>query len=799
MAERQGGIVVMRPQRHQRGQIIFLMMFLLIPIVLLVGYILNGGAITASRAKLQNAVDSSVMTEAAWVARSLNIMSQNNTAITQSVVIGTAAFALEGPVHFAGQQAGEVAGHYIGRASRLIQEALKLPPPVGPALSVVTAGYYFLMYEELNRKVLVPLTELHDRLKKAVFDGYCLFGCPEEHAGLARAAYAFGKMNTLITQEGVKVIEQSAKAQAVHNGATGTFKRYSGWGWDADSHRDLRIPVVKQSLTEAAGQIRQQVMSGSFTLGNLMSSSEHVRNLLNIRSTGEKGTHESIANIEFDYFSNFDNHGYDKGSGPYVDPTGGENKVVNNFDEIHGDLKTLSEGVLNEDPIAKAFQLIGIPVPNCSGLALLYSFPYCIMKEVFNLALNTLVKPFTNTETDIPAHDVAERIENVWKWASLWRDIPYSAEFDDSGSFDIPLIGYKVAAPPRFFWTFAMGISRGRQMPGGNFAESLSDFESKGEEKVSEGLSDVYDEVKASCEARETAKLESITYPAIEAQGDLPEDDPDYLTDGQIDDRKDAEEAAMKRRCRAEAQQAKDQAGQAASSTQPIDDQKVSDLESAVGNPQQAEKKAGQTTSGNKAKAANKPGWLNYALWRPEWFYQAIVKNSIPFSVGGYIEGFGAAGPAVLAFSMFEIDLYAVRQPRLLPELSDSLRSLGGGIIPTSVANSIPSIGPTREDWSVVHLATRKSGAPIFTEGFPGVNEHTGVLSQAEVYNAQWFDLYTQHWRAKHSPVSLISCDDCPEDRERMRDILSGEQSAEVLRKFLKVEGGDKYQNLATH
>jgi len=32
-----------------------------------------------------------------------------------------------------------------------------------------------------------------------------------------------------------------------------------------------------------------------------------------------------------------------------------------------------------------------------------------------------------------------------------------------------------------------------------------------------------------------------------------------------------------------------------------------------------------------------------------------------------------------------------------------------------------------------------------------------------------------------------------------MRDILSGEQSAEVLRKFLKVEGGDKYQNLATH
>ena len=96
-------------------------------------------------------------------------------------------------------------------------------------------------------------------------------------------------------------------------------------------------------------------------------------------------------------------------------------------------------------------------------------------------------------------------------------------------------------------------------------------------------------------------------------------------------------------------------------------------------------------------------------------------------------------------------------------------------------------------------MATGSSGAPIFSGGFPGVNEHTSAVSQAEVYNAQWFDLYTQHWRAKHSPASLIACGDCESDREKMREILDGEQGAGVLQNFLQVEGGGNYENLATH
>lgn len=787
-----------RPSK-QRGQIIFLMMFLFIPLVLFVGYILNAGAVSASRAKLQNAVDSSVMTEAAWVARSLNVMTQNNTAITQSVVVGTAAFALEGPIHFSSAQAGEVAGHYMGRAAWLIEKAIAAGGPVGAAFSIITAAYYALLYLELNDLVLRPLKDLHDQLQKAVFDGYCLLGSCEHDAGLARAAYAFGQMNTLIFEKGAKVIEQATAAQAQYNGVDGAFRRYSGWGWDTDpaSYRELKIPVVKQSLTDA---MERGLGGGGFNLGNIMASTESVRNILNIRSTGEKGTHENIANIEFDYFSNFDNHGYEKGSGPYIDPNGGENALVKEFKEIRDNLEKLSHGTLNVDPITKAFEMMDMSPPSCGFPEILVTAPYCVMKELFDLALNTLVRPFTDTETPIPEPDLAERIENVWKWASLWRDIPYSAEFDDSMEYTVPAIDFRIAGPPRFFWKFPKGIGRGYSAPsGGGMDSALGDLQSAADNAVNDVAGDVYDAAKEDCETRGMQELRSDIYPPIEARGALPEDDPQYLTGDQVDNRKESALNAMKARCQREAEAKRDSAASQVQSTQGVNSGEAEELKDAFGRAPSGNKNPAQLSNENKAQAAKGNDYWDYILWRPEWFYQAIVKNSIPFSIGDTIEGFGSVADKVLGFSMFEIDLYAVRQPRLMPELGDSMRALGGGVIPTSVANSVPTVGPTREKWSIAHLATGESGAPIFSSGFPGAMPNTSVISQAEIFNAQWYDLYTQHWRAKHTPVSLISCSDCGPDRDRMRGLFDGEQSAAVLQNFLKGSSGGQYDNLATH
>ena len=38
---------------------------------------------------------------------------------------------------------------------------------------------------------------------------------------------------------------------------------------------------------------------------------------------------------------------------------------------------------------------------------------------------------------------------------------------------------------------------------------------------------------------------------------------------------------------------------------------------------------------------------------------------------------------------------------------------------------------------------------------FGQIPERITVFAQAEVYNAEWFDLFTQSWKAKLVPVSL--------------------------------------------
>ena len=118
MDERQGSTQLMgslsfresvttyKVKSRQRGQIMVLAMLSIVPLSMLIAYILNGGELVPSKTRIQNAVDTAVLTEASWVARSLNAMSMNNTAITQSMAISTAGYALEGPMINAGFDAG---------------------------------------------------------------------------------------------------------------------------------------------------------------------------------------------------------------------------------------------------------------------------------------------------------------------------------------------------------------------------------------------------------------------------------------------------------------------------------------------------------------------------------------------------------------------------------------------------------------------------------------------------------------------------------------------------------------------
>jgi len=57
-------------------------------------------------------------------------------------------------------------------------------------------------------------------------------------------------------------------------------------------------------------------------------------------------------------------------------------------------------------------------------------------------------------------------------------------------------------------------------------------------------------------------------------------------------------------------------------------------------------------------------------------------------------------------------------------------------------------------------MAASDIGVPILGGGFKKTEGSFATLAQAEVYNTQWFDLYTQNWRAKLTPVSLLSSGD---------------------------------------
>ncbi len=81
-------------RRRQSGQIVPLFLIGLTSFVLLVVLILNTGQEVVRRTEVQNAADAAAITQASWAARSLNLVSMNQVALTQSFTISVASAAL---------------------------------------------------------------------------------------------------------------------------------------------------------------------------------------------------------------------------------------------------------------------------------------------------------------------------------------------------------------------------------------------------------------------------------------------------------------------------------------------------------------------------------------------------------------------------------------------------------------------------------------------------------------------------------------------------------------------------------
>ena len=85
--------LLLRLHTDESGQIVPLFIFMALTLVFVVVLVLNTGRQAEQRIEVQNAADAAVMTHASWMARSLNIVSLNNTAITQAYATAVLATA----------------------------------------------------------------------------------------------------------------------------------------------------------------------------------------------------------------------------------------------------------------------------------------------------------------------------------------------------------------------------------------------------------------------------------------------------------------------------------------------------------------------------------------------------------------------------------------------------------------------------------------------------------------------------------------------------------------------------------
>ena len=439
--------------RKQAGQIIIMMMLAAIPLASLVAYVLNGAELTATKTRLQNAADSAAMSEAAWVARSLNVMSMNNTAMTQSMAVDTAGYALEGPIVRAGFNAGEVHGFYMGTAAysfkRMAENTGGFPfNPLfyyyaikGAVFTGMAIAFYF--------DVVKPLAELAAELPRGMhYD--------KESGAFARAAEMFGRMNEKVVTEAPSKIAAHVNGMTALNAVESAPDRYYAF---SETPAALKLPVVEQDFLSGL----QDMWENGGNFGEVWNAADGIKNVLNICSTGASGTYSTPANLELDFFANFARHGYKKGTGPKVDLFA---TSADEFTQVHDKLDSwargmfgldtggMTDGAVNQELAGMRQECeAGRPAPDeddyendpggfaaaqqefdqfnqgCEGVA---DFDINDVQDESGNQQDGPSNWFFTTQPPIPVweNDIVDRQAKIWRWACTYHKAPYSKHRD---------------------------------------------------------------------------------------------------------------------------------------------------------------------------------------------------------------------------------------------------------------------------------------------------------------------------------------------------------------------------------
>lgn len=141
--------------RRQSGQIIILFVVGLMSLILLLSLIFNTGQQIDARIKAQNAADAAALSQSTAVARSLNVMSMNNVAITQAFTLNVLMTALLPELVEASAKAGAKAVQYaINIASYC--SACAVPPFVSCIPCAANIG----LEVDLLLFVIIPLIDI---------------------------------------------------------------------------------------------------------------------------------------------------------------------------------------------------------------------------------------------------------------------------------------------------------------------------------------------------------------------------------------------------------------------------------------------------------------------------------------------------------------------------------------------------------------------------------------------------------------------------------------------------------------
>lgn len=317
-----------RLHRDDRGQVLPVLMVAMLALAVFVSLLFNTGQQTIARRQVQDAADAIALSEAAWVARSLNVMAMNQVALTQSFTINVVSSTMLPTLTEGLVKAGKKLEEYIACCETWVG-----------CLACGPAGI------DLIARTIIPLVQLYGDALPIVRDS----------ASLARA---LSDMNQDLVKQFPGFSRELARSLARDNGLGDEPPiLYAGHGSQAGAG-ELGLPVAAETLSD----------------------------LPTLYLAGTSGTPPSLG-----LFWNYQAHGYPRGTGPY--------------------------------PLARDSAKAALAPP----LDAMAGFPHFVDPDWGSVnrapSSNGLDRLFAPYQSRLLTQ-FRERVETVWKAASLARTLP---------------------------------------------------------------------------------------------------------------------------------------------------------------------------------------------------------------------------------------------------------------------------------------------------------------------------------------------------------------------------------------